>query len=127
MSENFTDDMSENFKDDKFLALPAPDSVRLIDYENAEVLGGWMSNNTFFLTVSGTKPYVNMSVDLRPAVYVRQPEYWEINVLGYMSGIGEQQDTPYITDPLSLCGITGTKGIRVVGANKREWIVVPPK
>lgn len=116
--------MSDNFKDTKFAAAPAPQSVRVIDFERAEVVGGTV-NDTYFLNVSGTKPYTNMDVRLVPLVYVRQPEYWEIEVIGILPGIGLPAEAPYSVSIL-LSGITGTKGVEVVGANKREKLNVPP-
>jgi hypothetical protein len=40
----------------------------------------------FLLRVGGTKPYANMSVDLSPLAYIRQPEYWGIEVVGRLRG-----------------------------------------
>jgi hypothetical protein len=117
--------MSQNLKDEKFSASPASESVRLIDFESAEVVAGFV-NDTYFLIVSGTKPYVNMEVRLSPLVYVRQPEYWEIEVVGSLPGTGLPQTAPY-SEPILLSGITGTKGVEVVGANKREKFDVPPE
>jgi hypothetical protein len=111
--------------DQKFAALPAPRSVRLIDFDDAQVNAG-IVNDTYFLTVSGTKPYANMVVELSPLIYVRRPEYWEIEVVGHVpGGIGLPATDPYsITIPLD--GVTGTKGIEVVGANGSRRIEVPP-
>jgi hypothetical protein len=36
----------------------------------------------FVLRVSGTKPLANMQVQLVPLVFIRQPEYWGIDVVG---------------------------------------------
>jgi hypothetical protein len=111
--------------DKKFAALPASESVRLIDFEEAQVNAG-IVNDTFFLTVSGMKPYANMVVELSPVIYVRRPEYWRIEVIGYIpGGIGLPAEMPYSVS-IPLAGITGTKGIEVVGANKEEKFDVPP-
>ncbi len=71
----------------EFKALPQADSCRTIDFEKAEVVPG-IVNNTWFLVVSGVKPYMNMKVELIPVVYITQPEYWIIEVVGCLPGIG---------------------------------------
>lgn len=92
----------------------AAESVRRIDFEEATVRPGFIPC-TFFLTVSGTKPYLNMEVELSPRIYVRQPEYWGIEVIGIMPGIGLPATAPFhVTIPLD--GVIGTKGIEVIGA-----------
>jgi len=57
----------------EFEALPHASSCRLIDFEQAEVRPGIVSE-TYILIVRGTKPYLNMEVSLVPLVYIRQPE-----------------------------------------------------
>lgn len=91
----------------------------LIEFEKAEVVPG-IVNGTFFLVVSGTKPCVNMKVDLLPLIYVQCPEYWGIQVVGQVpGGICLPQTAPFsISIPLS--GVTGSKGIEVQGAKKTE-------
>jgi hypothetical protein len=64
-------------------------------------------------------------VELSPLVFVRRPEYWEIEVLGRLPGIGLPALAPY-TVSLRLAGVTGTKGIEVVGATRRARFDVPP-
>lgn len=105
--------MSEDFE-----SLPPPSSVRLIDFENAELVPGIVPE-TFILVVSGTKPYVNMTVMLSPLVYIRQPEYWGIEVIGMLPGIGLPATAPY-TVSLPTDGILGTKGVEVIGATTRK-------
>ena len=67
--------MERELLEHEFVHKPAPQSVRLIDFERAEVHPGFLLG-TYILIVSGTKPYVTMEVRLSPLVYVRQPEYW---------------------------------------------------
>ncbi|MEV0384357.1 hypothetical protein [Nonomuraea sp. NPDC050643] len=110
--------MAENFAE-----LPAPASVKLIDFEEARVVPGIVPK-TFILIVSGTKPYLNMKVELSPLVYIRQPEYWGIEVIGSLSGIGLPTTAPY-TVSIPLDGILGTKGIEVIGANNKKTFDVP--
>ena len=110
----------------EFEALPQPSSYRLINFDKAEVRPGIVSG-TYILIVRGMKPYLNMEVNLVPLVYIRQPEYWGIEVTGCLpGGIGLPATEPY-TAILSLTGTIGTKGIEVIGASCSEKILVPPK
>ena len=106
--------------------LPKPDSQRLIDFERTEILTLESFPPQLVLRVTGTKPYLNMEVQLVPLVFVRQPEFWGIEVVGRLpSGIGLPALAPYdISIPLS--GITGTKGIEVIGATRSKRIELPP-
>jgi hypothetical protein len=85
---------------------------------HAEVRPGIVPN-TFILIVCGKKPCLNMTVRLSPVTYIRQPEYWEIHVIGHVPGvcltaIGDYHET------LPLDGIRGTKGIVVKWADDSE-------
>lgn len=105
-----------------FEALPIAVSCRLIGFDNAEVVSG-IVNGTHFLFVSGMKPYVQMQVSLNPRIYIRQPEYWGIEVVGCLSGFGSPAFTPYVVE-LPISNFFGTKGIEVIGANGSEKISV---
>lgn len=107
----------------KFLSAPGSASVRLISFARAQVVGGFVSG-TYFLIVSGTKPCLNMTVELSPLVYIRRPEYWGIEVVGSLPGFCLTATAPY-TVSIPLDGIIGTKGIEVIGANKKQKIAVP--
>jgi hypothetical protein len=113
---------------EKFATLPPTSSCRLLDFERdrTEVLSGMVSG-TYFLVVRGTKPFFNMQVNLIPLVYIRQPEYWGIEVTGcLLGGIGLPAIDPY-TVILPLNGTIGTQGIEVIGANCSEKILVSLK
>jgi hypothetical protein len=101
--------------------LPPAQTHRLIDFEQAQlrILESFPPQHV--LVVSGVKPYMNMAVELTPLVYVRQPEYWEIEVVGSLRGVGLPAEAPY-TVSLNLAASTGSKGIEVVGANRRQRI-----
>src|SRR5687767_11392275 len=79
---------------EKFEKSPAPGSVRLIDFKQAKVVAGFVTG-TYFLIVSGTKPYLNMTVTLSPLIYIRRPQYWGIEVIGSLPGIGLPASAPY--------------------------------
>ena len=107
----------------EFLKAPTSASVRLINFDKAKVVPGFIPN-TYFLVVSGKKPYLNMTVELSPLIYIRRPDYWGIEVIGSLPGFGLPALAPY-TVSIPLDGILGTKGIEVIGANKRVKIPVP--
>ncbi len=107
---------------ERFNALPRASSCRLIDFERAEVRPGFVTG-TWILIVSGTKPWANMQVSLVPLVYIRQPEYWGIEVVGCLPGVGLPVQAPY-TEALPLDSILGTRGIEVIGATRSERIDV---
>lgn len=113
----------------QYQSLPKAESVRRINFDSAEVLTLESFPPQYVLVVTGTKPYLNMEVDLLPLVYIRQPEYWGIEVVGRLpGGIGLPAQAPYpYTVSIRLGGITGTGGIEVVGATRSERIEVPPK
>ena len=100
--------------------LPAPASSRLIGFERVEIVVLESFPPQFVLVVSGIKPWLNMEVTLDPLTYVRQPEYWGIEVVGRLpGGIGLPAVAPYKVS-LPLAGIIGTKGIEVIGATRTE-------
>lgn len=110
---------------DTFLKSPASEAVRLIAYDKAQVVPGIVPE-TWILIVSGEKPCVNMDVQLIPRIYIDKPDYWGIEVTGYVpGGICLTAVVPY-TAELPLDGVIGKKGIEVIGANKQEEIDVPP-
>jgi hypothetical protein len=105
--------------------LPAAQSSRRIGFERAEVLTLQSDPPQYLLTVTGTKPYLNMDVELVPLVYMRQPEHWGIEVVGSLHGVGLPTTSPY-TVSLPLTGFVGTQGIEVIGAERSVTIEVPP-
>ncbi|MBI1980368.1 MAG: hypothetical protein HYS63_02140 [Methylocystis sp.] len=84
----------------------------------AEVRPGFLPD-TYILIVSGKKPCLNMTVSLSPLTYIRQPEYWEIEVVGCVPGICLTAIGDY-HESLPLDGIRGTKGIVVTWADGSE-------
>ena len=106
--------------------LPAPTSARLIDFEKVEIRTLRSFPPQHVLVVSGTKPYLNMEVTLEPLVYVRQPEYWGIEVVGRLPGVGLPTLAPYEVS-IPLAGIIGTHGIEVIGATRSERRELDPE
>lgn len=111
----------------EYRKLPKAQSHRLIDFDQAEIITLESDPPQYVLVVRGMKPYLNMRVKLVPLVYIQQPEYWGIEVVGRLrGGIGLPAQAPY-TVSIPLDGITGTEGIEVIGATRSEKIEVPPK
>jgi hypothetical protein len=106
--------------------LPPSTAWRRIDFERAEIRTLESFPPQHILVVRGLKPFLNMEVDLEPVVYIRQPEYWEIEVLGRLRGaVGLTAVEPY-TVTLPLAGVTGTRGVEVMGANKSMRLDIHP-
>jgi hypothetical protein len=104
--------------------LPTSQSCRLIDFDSARVIDLRTSPPRRVLIVSGEKPYFNMTVFLSPLTYIRQPEYWAIEVVGRLPEIGVPATAPYVVT-LDIAGTLGTCGVEVVGASRSEKIDVP--
>jgi hypothetical protein len=108
------------------VALPTGTSSRIIDFEKAEVRPGFRPD-TYFLIVSGLAPCANMEVSLNPLIYIRQPEYWGIEVVGTLrGGICLPATKDYLVT-LDISNVLGTEGIEVVGASRSEQIPVGGK
>jgi hypothetical protein len=103
-----------------------PKSCRLVDFERAEVRILESFPPRYLLVVSGTKPCLNMKVELVPLIYIQQPDYWAIEVVGSVpGGICLPALSPYSVDLLDPP--LGIKGIEVIGASSQERIEIPPK
>jgi hypothetical protein len=102
-----------------FAKLPVAENCRLIPFSSAHAVE--LSERIAFLIVSGDKPYVNMKVYLKPRIYVTQPEYWQIDVVGCVDGIILPHVTPYVSVK-NISSTRGTKGIEVVGFDSFERI-----
>lgn len=88
----------------------------------AQILPG-AEPGTYSLVVAGYKPYANMDVELLPLIYVAQPDYWGIEVVGTIrSGIVLPATIPFATEPLLLANVTGKKGIEVIWADEKQQI-----
>jgi hypothetical protein len=113
---------AEKAKGYDFAKAPHPQSCRLLARTiakfkaRARVVPGFVTN-TFILIVWGKKPYLNMEVKLVPRVYVQQPDYWGIEVVGCVPGIALPAIGVY-NESLPLDGIQGKKGIEVIWADE---------
>ena len=102
-----------------FAKNPPSESCRLIDFDSVDVVPGIVPN-TFFVIVRGTTPCINMTVSLSPRIYIRCPEFWGIEVIGCLPGGICLPAIGHYEKVMSLIGITGSEGIEIVGATKRE-------
>jgi hypothetical protein len=107
-----------------FQALPISKSCRVVDFDSVEIVTLPTQTPQHVLIVRGQKPYFNMEVSLSPLVYIQQPEYWGIEVVGCLPGLGLPVVTPYVVHR-DLDGTIGTRGIEVIGANRSEKIDIP--
>ena len=96
--------------------------ARVIDFDQASVLTLRTSPPRFILRVSGPRPDAGSEVELQPLVYVRQPEYWEIQVVAV--GDGPTADEQYEVS-LEVTDFVGTEGIEVIGATVSRRFDLP--
>lgn len=115
--------MSDQKTTADFIALPASQSSRLIDFEKAEVHPGFVPD-TWFLVVSGVAPCSNMTVSLSPLVYIQQPDYWGIEVIGTLPGGICMTATKAYMVTLDISDTLGRHGVEVIGATRHEKIDV---
>src|SRR6266852_5525458 len=104
-------------------ALPPSTLCRRIDFDRAQVVPGFIPK-TYFLIVSGKKPWASMTVELDPLIYIVQPDYWGIEVVGCQKGFGIPVEVPYSV-VLDITHVLGKHVIEVTGATKKEKIKVP--
>ena len=105
-------------------AAPPATDCRVIDFKSARVRTLPTVPPRHVLVVRGEKPYLNMQVNLVPLVYIRQPEYWGIEVVGCLPEVGLPAIGDYVVK-LDLEGTIGTRGIEVIGANRSQKINLP--
>ena len=75
-------------------------------------------NDTFFLLLDGKKPHGNTWVELKPVVYVQQPDYWQIDVLECRNAVvATPVISPYGLAPQEISQFMGKKGVELHWAN----------
>jgi len=109
-----------------YKGLPPATAFRLLDFAKASVITLRSLPPQFILRVSGTKPFLNMDVELVPVVFIQQPEYWTIEVVGSLRGIAIPAQAPYAVS-LPVTSFLGTKGIEVAGANRTQRFDLVPQ
>jgi hypothetical protein len=103
---------------------------QMIDFEMAELRRLPFQDN-LYLWVKGQLPAKGLNARLAPRIYHDRPDYWVIEVAAFVD-MAEQTDTDLPRDEASvslnfersvpLAGITGTRGVAVIGANRSERI-----
>jgi len=94
----------------------------LIDWDEASVVIEFASNSR--LVVSGSTP-IPMDVRLEPQnPGVAEPEYRRIDLVGYRREVAPEVITPFETST-ELNGVSGRRGVELVGKTKRERF--PPR
>jgi hypothetical protein len=93
----------------------------VIDFDKAAVLGATTNAVRHELVVTGTTATAGVKVTLVPLTYIRQPEFWGIEVTGCTSQVGLQVVTPF-TARLNIDGTIGTIGVEVIGATRSQLI-----
>ena len=106
----------------EFAAFEAAQSVRRINFDSCEVVGNFPGGD--ILVVRGEAPCLNMKVRLSPLIYIDCPEYWGIEVVGSLPGGFCLTAMKPFALAISLAGITGYRGIEVLGARRSEQIDV---
>jgi hypothetical protein len=101
---------------------------RIIDFEIAELRHVTVQDNLYLL-VKGTMPSANFEVKLAPRVYYDRPDYWGIEVA--MVALSNTDSETSANDQrvefeksVPLSGITGNRGITVIGANQIKRIEI---
>jgi hypothetical protein len=97
----------------------------LLDFDEAELVPPKEPGfGAVVLRVRGQAPCMNMLVRLVPVVYIQQPDYWVVHVIGDLQGgvcLEAMRDYDEILAPAPL----GKQGVIVVGETKRERLESP--
>lgn len=103
---------------------------QIIDFEKAELRKPPFQDG-LYLWVKGQLPANGLDARLAPRIYHGRPEYWGIEVAAVARKRADNDDDRSRADggdPLRfeqsvpLAGITGTRGVTVIGANRSERI-----
>lgn len=99
---------------------------RIIDFDTAEIRTVPFQDS-LYLWVSGTLPGPHLEVRLAPRHYTERPDYWAIEVAairpsGTRAHPIETHDPQLFECAIPLIGVTGARGITVVGANRVQRI-----
>ena len=98
---------------------------RIIVFETAE-LRKLPFQDSLYLWVKGTLPGAGFEARLAPRIYQNRPDYWGIEVAVVQAHAPDQSgDTELLhifERSIPLTGITGNRGITVIGANQVKRI-----
>lgn len=106
---------------------------RIIDFETAE-LRKLPFQDSLYLWVRGRLPGIGFEARLAPRIYHIRPDYWGIEVAvihapsvvipGPANDIGQPDKMLVFEQSVPLTGITGVRGITVIGANQVKRIEI---
>lgn len=101
---------------------------RIIDFEHAE-LRKLPFQDGLYLWVRGSLPGIGLEARLAPRIYHNRPDYWGIEVAVIQApepanDTGSAVETLVFERSVPLVGITGVRGITVIGANQVKRIEV---
>ena len=106
---------------------------RIIDFEIAE-LKTLPFQDSLYLWVSGRMPAGSFEVTLAPRIYHDRPEYWgiEVAIVATQAAANDQKvvdaqlnEAPSMFErSVPLSGVTGSRGISVIGANQIKRIEI---
>jgi hypothetical protein len=109
---------------------------RIIDFEIAELKTSPFQDS-LYLWVKGRMPLGHFEVTLAPRIYHNRPEYWGIEVA--IVSVPAPANDPGVVDvknaetgtmferSVPLTGVTGSRGITVIGANQIKRIEITGK
>lgn len=101
---------------------------RIIDFEIAE-LRKLPFQDSLYLWVRGTLPGIGFEARLAPRLYHDRPDYWGIEVAvihapAPANDVGDAGKPLVFERSVPLTGITGVRGITVIGANQVKRIEI---
>lgn len=94
---------------------------RIIDFRSAEIRTVAFQDS-LYLWVTGAHPGADLEVRLAPRYYNERPDYWAVEVAAIRrTGPAEEPiggNTETYERSIPLVGVTGLRGITVIGANR---------
>jgi hypothetical protein len=101
---------------------------RIIDFEVAE-LRRVPFQDSLYLWVKGTMPHAGFEAKLAPRLYHDRPDYWGIEIAvvsvpAAANDAGAKEVSLNFERSIPLAGITGNRGISVIGANQIQRIEI---
>ena len=99
------------------------EAPHLLDFDDAELVSGG-PDCPVVLRVKGQAPCMNMEVRLVPLIYIQQPDYWVVHVVGDLQG-GICLEAIREYDEILVPAPLGKQGVVVVGQSKRERLENP--
>jgi hypothetical protein len=101
---------------------------RIIDFETAE-LRKLPFQDSLYLWVRGHLPGIGFEAKLAPRIYQDRPDYWGIEVAVIhapepANDVGGADSALVFERSVPLTGITGVRGITVIGANQVKRIEI---